>query len=491
MGSTAYPALAINTTGESPLNMLGKIEQIRGSQIQQQLQTVQLDEARTEQQSRTALMKAWADNGGDYNKTISDARTSGKVTPGDLMAFQTHAVELQTKAALLTKEQLANESSTNDIFANTLESFKQLPPDQRTPDAIKTVAGSLANSGVDISKYMPAFQSLAQNPTDENIKTLELGLKGRQWVVQNEKVQREEASAPTVTQAQQKTAADVAKSTDEAKAAHIQLLSLPTPEEASTRRAAELNKTRAETAAANAIAKEKTAQTALLGAEPVMAYDPKTDQRVLSTMPQSKQLGYTNPVKVTEGDINKETELTRQLNDVQLNTSRYRESLKHTSPADSTQVTNMEKIISDKDLVSGLVPLPAMFDYIKQGRQASAWNDLTPENQEAVMGYLRMKGSAIAFQKAMTQTGRTSKEGLMVEFGNIPSPVEGATIGLKRLDAFQENIDTVGKGVTRVPWLPQPSDIRRSIETSRPSGPAPAQKTSSGLEGMDMGTTGP
>src|SRR2546425_5539903 len=45
---------------------------------------------------------------------------------------------------------------------------------------------------------------------------------------------------------------------------------------------------------------------------------------------------------------------------------------------------------------------------------------------DAVTGYLRAKGSVIAFQKALTQTGRTSKEALAIEMQNLPSPLEAS-----------------------------------------------------------------
>lgn len=209
----------------------------------------------------------------------------------------------------------------------------------------------------------------------------------------------------------------------------------------------------------------------LIGAQPVFAFDPVTNQRVLSTMPQAGAKGFTNPVKASEGDINKETELTRQFNDVQMNVSRYRNavnSIAHNLSSDSA--SNISGILSNEKVGGLLDKLPGgaiTADQLKQTVTAKAWNALTSDEQDAVTGYLRAKGSIIAFQKALTQTGRTSKEALEVEMQNLPSPLVGSTVANKQLDAFQENIDTASKGIVRVPWLPTTQDVRQSIEGTR------------------------
>src|SRR5215467_1057090 len=144
MASSSFPALAINTQGESPLNMLGKIEQIKSAQQSQEMGALQLQQARINQASQQALMEAYAKNNGDLNQTLADARASGKVTPNDLLGFQEKSVAIQTNAAKLSETQLGNIEKEHTELANSLEAFKALPVDQRTPAAIATVAGNLA-----------------------------------------------------------------------------------------------------------------------------------------------------------------------------------------------------------------------------------------------------------------------------------------------------------------------------------------------------------
>ena len=96
--------------------------------------------------------------------------------------------------------------------------------------------------------------------------------------------------------------------------------------------------------------------------------------------------------------------------------------------------------------------------------KAAGITDMSPEAQDVLFGYLRAKGSIIAFQKALTQVGRTSKEALEIEMNNLPSPIMRTDAARKQLEAFQENIDTASQGLTKVPWLESPKDVRARIE---------------------------
>jgi hypothetical protein len=205
-----------------------------------------------------------------------------------------------------------------------------------------------------------------------------------------------------------------------------------------------------------------------MGNNPVYAFDPKTNQRVLTTVAEAKAQGLTNPTKVSESDVEKDTAFLRQMNDVQLNVSRYKAAM-NAIPGNISKESGsaMTRIISDASLNGFLTQggtLGALMDQISQGEKAKAWNKLSPEEQQAVMGYFRSKGSIIAYQKALTQQGRTNKEALDIEMNNLPSPIVGATVANKQIEAFQENIDTAAQGAPRIPWMETPTDVRARVE---------------------------
>jgi hypothetical protein len=152
---------------------------------------------------------------------------------------------------------------------------------------------------------------------------------------------------------------------------------------------------------------------------------------------------------------------------LQLNTSRYKAALNAMGPLSKSDVANMTRVLSDKSINSFLaneLTLGVALDQVSQGEKASAWNALSPDKQAALIGSLRMKNSALLFQKVSTGMGRASKEAMDIEIANMPSPIEGATVGNQKMQSFQENIDQMAARSVKLPWMDQPQDVRTRIE---------------------------
>src|SRR5436309_3811404 len=202
--------------------------------------------------------------------------------------------------------------------------------------------------------------------------------------------------------------------------------------------------------------------------KPVVAYDRKTGQRVLSTSGEYKGAGLTNPVNVSESDIEKESAATRQFNDVQMNVSRYKNAMEAAAGISNSDMEAITRALSNEKFTAGAAnQIPGIAIRGEQRNEmlkAAGITDMSPEAQDVLFGYLRAKGSIVAFQKALTQVGRTSKEALEIEMNNLPSPIMGTDAARKQLEAFQENIDTASQGLTKVPWLEHPKDVRARIE---------------------------
>jgi hypothetical protein len=228
-------------------------------------------------------------------------------------------------------------------------------------------------------------------------------------------------------------------------------------------------------AAAEASAKqpyELQLKAAELGMQQAFAVNPKTGQRELMTVEQARALGSPSITPLGTGSgaesaVDKEVQLNSQLNDLQLNTSRYKAALNAMGPLSSTDIANMTHILSDPNVNAGVlnnVGMPAVLSMMEQGSKARDWNALSPDKQQALIGALRMKNSALLFQKVSTGMGRASKEAMDIEIANMPSPIEGATVGNQKLQSFQENIDQMASRSVRLPWMDQPQDVRQRIE---------------------------
>ena len=170
------------------------------------------------------------------------------------------------------------------------------------------------------------------------------------------------------------------------------------------------------------------------------------------------------------GDVNKDRQALRQLNDVQMNTSRYRKAINSfTGPIPADQVDAMQRVLagvnqSDVEKM-GYLTLGALMNMMEQGEVGKSWNNLSKPGRDAVIGYLRAKGSVIAYQKALSGIGRTNKEQMDIEMANLPEPYIGATVGNPRLDSWQENIDRAADGFPEnLPGVKHPKAIRESVE---------------------------
>lgn len=155
------------------------------------------------------------------------------------------------------------------------------------------------------------------------------------------------------------------------------------------------------------------------------------------------------------------------MNDMQVNTSRYRAAFNAMGQLSAQDRSAMTRILSDKSISGYLtneLTLGALMDQISQGEKGRAWNRLSPDKQEALIGYLRMKNTGLLAQKVLTNLGRTSKEAWHTEVDNMLSPMEGATAGNKTLDAWQENLDQINSRSVKLPWMEQPSDVRARVE---------------------------
>lgn len=208
------------------------------------------------------------------------------------------------------------------------------------------------------------------------------------------------------------------------------------------------------------------------------AVNPKTGQRELVGKADAKDQGFTNWTKAGQPDIEKETQLNSQLNELQLNTSRYKVALQEMGELSQQDVNHMARILSDPDVHSGIaanVGMGSVLSIIEKGSRAKDWNELSPDKQEALMGALRMRNSALLFQKVATGIGRASKEAMDIELQNMPDPYEGATVGLKKLGVFQENVDQMASRSVKLPWMESSTDIKQRVEGQPRSGNAAPQ----------------
>lgn len=179
---------------------------------------------------------------------------------------------------------------------------------------------------------------------------------------------------------------------------------------------------------------------------------------------------------VPPGGVKQDRDALSLMGNVQMNATNYKKAvmaINHNISGD--HAVSMANILSDPKLdestLARLVGLGNVTPIMTQLGRAKEWTNLLPEEREAVTQYLRAKGSVIAYQRALTNQGRTNPEALRVEFDTIPEPYVGASVAGPRFDSFQQNIDQVQrKFPTNLPGMQvQPQQSQQPSGNTKPA----------------------
>src|SRR5438094_2395845 len=200
--------------------------------------------------------------------------------------------------------------------------------------------------------------------------------------------------------------------------------------------------------------------------KPVYAFNTQSkqlEQTTRSTVAANPTL-YTNPVEVNESDIRKDTELARQLGDAQLNLSRYRVAANKLDDLGPLAKSNVAKLIGEDKFRAEFMGMSLPIDWANKLTNSNVWSHLSPEERDAVVGYLGARGAVIAYQKAVSGSGRANKEQLELELQNIPDPTLPKSVRDAQFDRFQQNINQTGAGLPKMVGIERPKEIQQRIE---------------------------
>ncbi len=147
MGTIPLPALAVKTP-EQPdivggLQRILAIKSVLGQQQLQQQEVQQGDIKLHDQQAASAAMRDW--DGKDINDLPGLILKNGGSATAVFNA-KNSIVDYQSKLANATKDQLANEKTKNDYFAQAIDNVRSLPPEQQ-PDAFEAAKADAVQRG--------------------------------------------------------------------------------------------------------------------------------------------------------------------------------------------------------------------------------------------------------------------------------------------------------------------------------------------------------
>lgn len=216
----------------------------------------------------------------------------------------------------------------------------------------------------------------------------------------------------------------------------------------------------------------------------LQAREDEKDKRtqVLSVDPNDGQLKLTtrfnaihswadpDPQTVTGAQLAAMRNELPRLNDVQMNFSNYvkayrdqRVPLEHPDA-----VKRIMSGVSEEDArAMSYLTLAAFSNAMQQGEVSNSWNKLNKGELDLVSGYLRSKGSLVAYNYTVSGTARgaASPTVLAIDVATLPTPDVGAKVALPRLQTFQENLDVLSsKYPTNLTGIKTPRTYKEKIE---------------------------
>jgi len=224
--------------------------------------------------------------------------------------------------------------------------------------------------------------------------------------------------------------------------------------------------------AANA-AQDREAKREEKYGQPVYAYDPDKKQTILTTQGAATQGKLQAIRKVSQPDIEKDTDKLRQIGDAQMNVSAYRGSLTRMNALSGSDLARVAALVGDDKFKLHFMGMEIPVDWYNQLRDNQKFNDLPEDAKDAVVGYIGARGSIIAYTKAISGTARLTESQLQTEMQNLPRPSDPQDVAERKFARFQRNIDQAASGLPKIPGIDTPAEIRAKTEVSPPAAPQP------------------
>ena len=209
----------------------------------------------------------------------------------------------------------------------------------------------------------------------------------------------------------------------------------------------------------------------------VYALDPQTHELVFTNRADAEAKGMQGIEEVKAGDIQKDRAALRQLNDVQMNLSRYTAAANTSLRARPTKsdYINLHSILNKAGIADlnvaisegGHVSIPlvsSVLEGMSRQEKSDAYRLLSPQAKALLDGYIRSLSAVPAYQKALTGIGRSNKEMLDLELANIPNPTMEPEDIQRKLSQFQENVDRASEGFPKLPGLQHPREVKDQYE---------------------------
>jgi len=185
------------------------------------------------------------------------------------------------------------------------------------------------------------------------------------------------------------------------------------------------------------------------------AYDPATNQTVLTNEGEALQKNYQVFRPVSEGMIRNDTHDTKILNDLAVKSNNLIASI---NAIDNDSQRNLiARVIdaADKDdqyrIGAFGTEVPTQwFNNLINAENAGA---LTQQSRNYVVSLLSLREAAMGMQRLLTGTARANESQIKALQATLPGVEPDSRLGLQKMAAFTQNLDMLRQGIPRLPGI--------------------------------------
>lgn len=199
-----------------------------------------------------------------------------------------------------------------------------------------------------------------------------------------------------------------------------------------------------------------------------VAFNPQDNQYYVTTRADANQNGYQNFTKSTAEQQEKDRQTTNQLADVQTKLDRYQGTFANN--LSDQDKTNLAALTSDNEFKVGMFGTELPTGWLKKITSTNAFQALSPEGQARFLAYGNAREAMAGYQKALTGSSRGNEKTLQLQLDTLADPTWTPQAATGAFNQFNENIRTIGRGLPKMPGIPNADAIHNQNQPGAAAG---------------------
>jgi len=213
------------------------------------------------------------------------------------------------------------------------------------------------------------------------------------------------------------------------------------------------------------------------GGGTIYAFDPKTNETVMTTPQEAATNGYSNPRKVTQANIENDRQLNNRLYDVAAKVQRYEQSIN--TPISDVDRAKIADLLGTDKLQFGAFGAHLPTDWLTKLTQAMSVGGLSKAAQDRLINYYNVREAMTGYTRVLTGSGRSNETNLQLNLQAMPDPIMPDNFTKNGINQFKQNIHIAGQGLPRMPGIQRAQDV---LNPSGGAGNAPAIRFTEGSD---------